>query len=391
MSMKRDDVLLLAVLFAVACPSTLPLVGNPTNWAAALLLCVPIFVPAAVARLRLSYLLALVVVLAALATVAGEFEVGGDLPLNPNAFGPFVRLAVCACAVACAVDPRAMHRKLLWIGTAASVFAIFQYVFPEVAEFTSRYYLGAERSTVFTEDFSGDSIVRVIGVYENPSSVALLAVVLILLSVHAYARHNIGRSTLALFLIVNLAAGVLSLSKIFFACLPLVMFQLVLLRFNKSGALAILVIALGAWLVFQVDDPLLELIRYSVNSALDPDAALKGRYLADQEQAVASSWLFGHGVVAVGGVNVNDSAYLVLGFLVGGFGIAVLALHLVYWIWRAKRSVPATFWLVLAALLIAGVGANSVLGFRVDILTTALVVSLCSPWRLLPRSRLAAC
>lgn len=391
MSIKRDDVLLLAVLLAVACPSTLPLVGNPTNWAAALLLCVPIFARAAVARLRLAYLLALVVALAALATVAGEFAGGGDLPINPNAFGPFVRLAVCACAIACAVDPLAMHRKLLWIGAAASVFAILQYAFPEVAEFTSRHYLGAERSTVFTEDFSSESIVRVIGVYENPSSVALLAVVLILLSVHAYARHNIGRWTLALFLIVNLAAGVLSLSKIFFACLPLVMMQMVLLRFNKSAALALVVIALGAWLVFQVDAPLLDLIRYALNSALDPDAALKGRYLADQEQAVASSWLFGHGVVTVADVNVNDSAYLVLGFLVGGFGIAVLGLHLAYWTWHARRSVPATFWLVLAACLIAGVGANSVLGFRVDILTTALVVSLCSPWRQWQRSRPATC
>lgn len=389
--MKRDDVLLLAVLLAVACPSTLPLVGNPTNWAAALLLGVPIFARATVARLRLTYLLTLVVAMAALATVAGEFAGGGDLPINPNAFGPFVRLAVCACAVACAIDPLAMHRKLLWIGAAASLFAIFQYAFPEVAEFTARYYLGDERSAVFTEDFSGDSIVRVIGVYENPSSVALLAIMLVLLSVHSYARHNIGRWALTLFLIVNLAAGVLSLSKVFFACLPLVLIQLVLLRFNKSAALALLVIALGAWVVFQVDDPLLDLIRYALISALDPDTALKGRYLADQEQAVSRSWLFGHGVVTVGGVNVNDSAYLVLGFLVGAFGIAVLGLHLVYWIWRARRSVPATFWLVLAALLIAGVGANSVLGFRVDILTAALLVSLCSPWRLLQRSRPTAC
>lgn len=378
MTVGRDDVLLLAVLVAVASP-TVPLIGNPTNLAAAMLLGVLIASGVTAARLRLVYLLALVLAIAALSTVAGALAVGGAYSINPNAFGPFVRLAVCGCAISCVDDALAMQRKLLWIGAAASVFAILQFVFPAVAEFASTHYLGAERSAVFTEDFSGDTIVRVIGVYENPSSVALLSIALILLSVHAYARKNLGRAALALFVIVNVAAGVLSLSKIFFAGLPLVLFQLLVLRFGKSMLAMLLSMAFAAWMVYQVDSPAFDVIRYALDSTLDPDAALKGRYLADQEEVVANSWLFGHGVANVEGVNVNDSAYLILGYLIGAFGVAVLVLHLVYWIWRAERRVPATFYLVLAAVLIAGVGANSILGFRVDILITALVVSLCIP------------
>jgi len=376
MTLGRDLVLLLAVLVAVACP-TLPLIGNPTNLAAALLLGVLFASRATALRLRLVYLLALVLGIAALSTVAGAFAVGGSYSINPNAFGPFVRLAICGCAITCVYDPLAMQRKLLWIGAAASVFAILQFVFPAVAEFTSIHYLGADRTAVFTEDFSEDSIVRVISVYENPSSVALLAIALILISVHVYARGTLNRWTLALFVIVNVVAGVLSLSKIFFAALPLVLIQLLVLRFGKSALAMLLLLAFGAWMIYQGGSPAIDVIRYALDSTLNPDAALKGRYLVDQEAVVANSWLFGYGVTNVEGVNVNDSAYLVLTYLIGVFGISVLMLHLVCWIWYARRWVPATFYLVLAALLIAGVGANSILGFRVDILITALVVLLC--------------
>lgn len=391
MTLGRDDVLLLAVLVAVACP-TVPLIGNPTNVAAALLLGVLIASRATAARLRLAYLLMLVTGIGALSTVAGAVAVGGAYSVNPNAFGPLVRLAVCGCAMSCVRDPLAMQRKLLWAGAAASAFAVLQFIFPAVAEFTSNHYLGAERSAVFTEDFSGESIIRVIGVYENPSSVALLAITLILLSVHAYARRNLGGWALALFVIVNMAAGVLSLSKIFFAGLPLVLIQLLVLRFGKSALAVLLALALGAWMIYQVDSPAFDVIRYALDSTFDPEAALKGRYLADQEEVVANSWLFGHGVANVEGVNVNDSAYLVLGYLIGAFGAAVLGLHILYWIWCARRSVPITFYIVLAAMLIAGIGANSILGFRVDVLISALAVSLCiSPITRHRPSRTNAC
>jgi hypothetical protein len=349
MTLGRDDVLLLAVLVAVACP-TVPLIGYPTNVAAALLLGVLMASRATAARLRLAYLLMLVTGIGALSTIAGAVAVGGAYSVNPNAFGPLVRLVVCGCVR----DPLGLQRRLLLIGAAASAFAILQFVFPAVAEFTSNHYLGAERSAVFTEDFSGDSIVRVIGVYENPSSVALLAIALILLSVHAYARRNLGGWELSLFVIVNAGAGVLSLSKIFFAGVPLLLIQLLVLRFGKSALVVLLALALGAWVIYHVDSPTLDVIRYALDSTLDPDAALKVRYLADQEEVVANSWLFGHGVANVEGVNVNDSAYLVLGYLIGAFGAAVLALHILYWILSARRSIRTTFYLVLAAVQVRG-------------------------------------
>ena len=75
MTLGRDDVLLLAVLVAVACP-TVPLIGNTTNVAAALLLGVLMASRATAARLRLAYLLMLVTGIGALSTIAGAVAVG---------------------------------------------------------------------------------------------------------------------------------------------------------------------------------------------------------------------------------------------------------------------------------------------------------------------------
>ena len=376
MKLHKDDALLFAVMLALASPA-LPLIGNPTNLAALVLFITLMGHAPGRARQRCLYLLALITALGSISTAVGAMKVVGSYSINPNAFGPFFRVAVCACAIASANHPVDMQRRLLWVGCAASLFAVMQYFSPEVSEFTSAHYLAAERSSVFTEDFSGESIVRVIGVYENPSSVALMALCLILVSVHSFAVGSLSRGTLALFVVVNLAAGILSLSKIFFAGLPILLAQLLVLRFGKSAALSLLALMAGAWATYALESPLVDVVRYAVESALDPDAALKGRYLADQEKVVSQSWLFGHGIASVQNVVINDSAYLVVGYLIGAFGAAVLGLHVAWWLWSGRRYVPFTLLLVLTALLLAGVGANSVLGYRVDIIVTALGVSLC--------------
>lgn len=376
MRLRKDDALLLAVVLAVASPA-LPLLGNPSNLATLILFVTFMQKAEDRARVRCLYLLLLILGLGCLSTVVGSVRVVGSYSVNPNAFGPFFRVAVCACAMACTDRPVEMQRRLLWLGCAASLFAVTQYFSPAVSAFTSAHYLAPERSSVFTEDFSGESIVRVIGVYENPSSVALVALCLILVSVHSFAAGNLSRRALAFFVVVNLMAGVLSLSKVFFAGLPILFAQLLVLRMGKAAVLLLLAAAAGAWAMHTMDSPLVDVVRYAVESALDPDAALKGRYLADQEQAVSQSWLFGHGIASVQDVVINDSAYLVVGYLIGAFGAAVLALHLAWWLWSGRRHVPVTLILVLAALLLAGIGANSVLGYRVDIMATALAASLC--------------
>lgn len=380
MRVRKDSWLLLAVVIAVACPVLpLPLISNPTNLATLILFAALIYTDDRSSLVRLSYLLVVLYVLIFISTIAGVVAAGGyTTTFNPNAFGPFVRIPVCFFALYCADDPIEMRRKLLWVGAAASGFAILQYFSPAVAEFTSIHYLSSERSSVFTEDFSGASIVRVIGFYENPSSVALLCIALILTSLYAFSKRQINRSTLLLFIVVHVAAGLFSLSKIFFAGLPLVLLQLTMLRYRKSAILMILVCIATVLTLYALDSPLVDVIRYALDATLNPDVALRGRYIADQNAVISRSWLFGYGAININfnDVMINDSVYLVMLYQLGLFGSAVLAVHLA-WLWqRRRRHLPPTLYFLVAIILIAGVGSNSILGFRVDILLTALCALL---------------
>jgi hypothetical protein len=377
MNMRKDLWLLLAVVVAVASP-TLLIIGNPSNLAALMLLSVLVWTGDRRSLMQFVGLLVLLLLLICASSLQGTVIAGGGQEINPSAFGPFMRIVICFFALRGADDPVRMLRRLLWIGACASAFAVSQYFSPTVAEFTSAHYLAPERSSVFTEDFSGESIVRVIGFYENPSSVGLLSIVMILFSLYAFSKGQMGRTALALFLIVHVAAGFLSLSKIFFGCLPLVLVQLVALRYRKSALAAFLLCLAGAAALYTLDDPLAEVIRYALSATLDPDIALKGRYLADQEAIISRSWLFGYGLVGTNEAIINDSAYLLTLYLLGLFGAVILASYVIWGLWSRHRRLPLTLHLVLLSILLAGIGANSILSIRVDILLAALCALLCS-------------
>lgn len=373
---RKDDWLVLAVVIAVISP-ILPLVGNPTNLAAIVMFIALMHSGNQRLLLGLVYMMCLLLLLVSASTMTGFFAVESAYTINPNAFGPFFRIAICFFALRAADDVASIQRKLLWVGFFASAFAVLQYFSLSVAEFTSKYYLAPERSAVFTEDFSGDAFVRVIGFYENPSSVALVSIALILVSLDAFSRGNLDRIALMLFVLMHVAAGLLSLSKIFFAGLPLVLLQLVALRFRKAALLAIILSCLVVALVYaSYESTLLDVIRYAFNATLDPDLALKGRYLPEQEAVISRSWFSGYGLINFDNVNINDSAYLVTLYLLGLFGGLVLVIHVLWGLW-SEGPLPLTLYLLLILILIAGVGANSILGFRVDIYLTALCAMLC--------------
>ena len=371
MSPSRRDVMLVLALVIAAVMPTLGGLGNPTNIAAVLMAAMVATARRPSFRLGAAYAIALTLVLATLSTLAGAINVGGPHAFNPNAFGPFFRIAICYVAVTSADDPVFVFRWLLRIGAAASAFAVLQYASPSVAEFTSQYYLSAERSSVFAQEFGDDLLVRVIGFYENPSSVALLAVVFIILSLTAYDRKAIGRGALWLFVAMHLGAGLLSFSKVFFACLPILLLQLVLTGHRKAALVAVAASIAAFWIAATIEHPLIDVLRYAFESSIDSEAALKGRYLAEQAAAIDNSWLFGYGAVSIEEVMINDSAYLTLAYLIGAFGLAVLAVHLAWALWRQRARTPVALYLVLAALGLAAVGTNSAIGFRADILVAA--------------------
>jgi hypothetical protein len=374
--MKRDHVLFLAIAVAVVCPA-MPGLGNPENIVAILLVIMALRSNSSASAIGFGTAILILATLASMSTVAGLLMISGSYSFNPNALGPYLRIAICFQALRYADDPAKLQRWLLWLGAGTSAFAILQFLSPGVvAAFTSAHYLSSERSSAFVQDFSGNSIVRVIGFFENPSSIGLLSIALILLSVRAYSVEQLSRKTLLLFVILHVAAGILSLSKIFVAGLPLLMIQLLLLRYRLAFFIIILLSFIGISFVLGSDAPLAHVVRYAFDAALDPDIALKNRYVDQALVVLDRSWLFGYGVVVVDNVIVNDSAYLEIGYRFGVLGGVVLATLLSWSLLRWKNTLPASLYLVLVIILIAGVGANSLLGFRVDIFLTAMCALL---------------
>lgn len=346
--------------------------GNPSNLAVLLLLACLVCGGRWEALRDFFYGVVLVGSLSLVSTVAGLLFANEAYIFNPSPFAVFLRIQICYLAIRSANDLKRMHPALLWMGLAASGFAVGQFYFPSFSDFTRTYYLAPERIAVFGDELDGAAIVRVIGPYENPSSVALAAIVLALFAIHMYWRKRLSFAGLLLCSALTLFTGLLSLSKIFFIAAPLLLLQLVALGYRRTAAAVIVSTFIAGEIFFAQDSVLVDVVRYSLNAAVDPTVALQGRYIADQMEALSKSPIFGYGLIELSNVVINDSAYLFLVYLVGGFGLCVLGSTILLWILRRRSSLSVTFFLTVATILLAGVGSNSILGYRLDIFLSAL-------------------
>lgn len=350
----------------------MPWLGNPSNLTALLLLACLIGGSRSGALRDLFYGLVVVVLLAMVSTLAGLLLAKDAYFFNPNPFVVFLRIQLCYLAIRSANDIPKMQSALLWMGVATSAFAVGQFYFPSFSDFTRTYYLAAERIAVFGNDLDSEAIVRVIGPYENPSSVAIVSSVLLLFTFHLYSQKKLSL-ILALFCsTLNILAGVFSLSKIFFITAPLLLIQLFALGYRWTAVVVILATLILAEIFFAQDNVLVDVVRYAMNAAVDPTVALEGRYLGEQLEAVSNSPIFGYGSIELSDVVINDSAYLSIVYLVGGFGLLVLIAILIMWILRRKSVLPVTFYLTVITILVAGIGSNSILGYRLDVFLSAL-------------------
>lgn len=375
MPSKYDRIVLGAIAWAVFSPA-IPGLGNPANSSVLILLLVMMAGRRMHELAGLMRGLVLILGLATVATLAGQHLMSGAWEFNVKPFVSFVRILVCYLAVRGLDDPVGLLRPMLAIGCVASVFGVAQFLFPVVSEFTSAYYLASERSAVFDVGATAGGIVRIISVYENPSSVGLLSIVLIILALHLHSRRRISTAAATLGIVINVAAGILSLSKIFFAGIPIVFAAMFAVGYGMVGFTSIAVTAACAVFFFALDSPLVAVVRYGLDAALDPEVALQGRYLAEQQSAISQSFLFGHGFLTPRAVIINDSAYLIVFYLVGLVGSTIFLGYLVWWIARRWRLLPATFYLTVLIVLIAGIGSNTILGFRIDIYLTSLCCML---------------
>lgn len=349
-----------------------PLLGNPSNLTALLLLGCLIFGTRGRALRDLFYGMLLVASLAIVSTVTGLLVANGAHALNPNPFAVFLRIQICYLAIRSANDVGKMQPVLLWMGVATSAFAVGQFYLPSFSDVTRTYYLAAERIAVLGTDLDGGAFVRVIGPYESPSSVALVSVLLLLFAFHLYSQKRLSLIWVLFCSAVNILAGLFSLSKLFFITAPFLLVQLFALGYRRTAVMVILATLAVTGIFFTQDSLLVDVVRYAMNAAVDPAVALEGRYLGEQLEAIFRSPVFGYGLIELSDVVINDSAYLSVVYLIGGFGLCVLGALLIVWTLRRLSVLPVTFFLMVATIMVAGVGANSILGYRLDVFLSAL-------------------
>lgn len=374
--MNRNSLITIAVSFAVVCPAV-PYLGNPANLSA-----LGFFVLLLLARKRsiLSYLVysaLLLLILAVISTIAGMSFAKGSYSLNPNVMGVYFRVALCFLVVASSTNHSALHQNLLLLGALSSAFGILQALVPAIADFSSIYYLSAERAAVLERNDYSTIIVRSISFFESPSSVGLMSIILLLLSLRSFLLGSIGAPTFFFFVGLHLLAGVLSLSKVFFVGLVIVaLYSAFLPKYRLVTPLTLVATVIAIVQLLPDASLYRDLIEFTADSAFDPSAAFDGRYLPEQLAAIQNSLLLGYGIVQFEGLIINDSAYLSMIYTFGLFGFFLIAIHLFALLLLHRSSVQPLLLLVIILILAAGVGANSLLGFRLDIYLTALMATL---------------
>ena len=207
-----DRSVLAAISIGIFAPAV-PGLGNPSNLTALLLLGCLIGGSRSRALRDLFYGVMLVSALAIVSTVTGLLLANGAYLFNPNPFGVFLRIQICYLAIRSATDIKKIQPALLWMGVATSAFAVGQFYLPSFSDFTRTYYLAEERIAVFGTDLDGDALVRVIGPYENPSSVALVSVLLLLFAFHLYSQKRLSLIWVLFCSVVNILAGLFSLDR----------------------------------------------------------------------------------------------------------------------------------------------------------------------------------
>lgn len=350
--------------------------GSPSNIATMLLLLGLVFSRQWIELVYLTYGVMVIIFLITISTINGYINTDEAYHFNINPFVVFLRIQICYLALRRVNDLKVVQRAILWVGTLASFFAIGQFYFPIFRELTLLHYLAPERQSVFNMDIYGDDLIRIIGTFENPSSVALVSIALIIFAMHLYLSNVIGLRLAVALSLCNLFAGLLTLSKIYFLILPLFVFYLFAYRFYKTLSLIMLIIIFaGSWFFVQ-DNVFVDVIKYALNSATNFPLAFDGRYTSEQIATVEKSLFFGYGLISLNNIIINDSIYLTLFYLIGGIGFSFIAVFLITWIAKKRRSLPLSFYLIVFAVLLAGLGSNSIIGYRVDIIISSMCASL---------------
>jgi len=89
--------------------------------------------------------------------------------------------------------------------------------------------------------------------------------------------------------------------------------------------------------------------------------------------------IFGYGIVEINDVNINDSMYLGIVYKIGFFGLFIILSKIFFLIINRIDILPISFYFVMFVILISGIGSKAIMGFRLDIYLTALLVTSIFP------------
>jgi hypothetical protein len=370
LKLQYDRCIVFAIGLGLFMPATSWL-ANPSNLTAILLFFCLILFRKRKALKDLFFGIFLISSLAIISSIVGFIVANKMYDLNPKPFMVFLRIQICYLALRHTVNSQSIKFSLLWIGLAAMIFAIAQFYIPSISIFTQKYYLAEERAALFENTNYENTILRATSFYESPSSVALVSIALSIFALHLYSTEKFAVIRVLPIWFICMMAGIFSFSKILIFA-PFVLLQLFFLGYRWATFISLLTIFIAGKIFLTKDFLLVDLLKYTVNSAISPSSALDGRYLDTQLDIILNSPIFGYGIISTSDVVINDSVFLVLFYLIGGFGFCVLSTLLGIWIFRRMTCLPFSFFLIVGLFIFAGLGSNSILGYRVDIFLTAL-------------------
>lgn len=373
--MKKDKIALIAVLCAVFCPA-LPILGNPENISALIFLFLIINSKNAIVIRGLIFSVITLSLLFFLSSLFPVFiEEYGQLTFSINSIGVYFRIIFCYLAILLIKNPKEFQRNLLIIGILSCLFAILQSYSDVAITITKKFYLNEERVSVFNFESHEESVIRPISFFENPSSVALVSIVSLLMAIKLFSIGVINKFLYLLCMIIAMISGFLSLSKIIIFGIPLIFLELIILKQKKILIFVLSILSIAAIILIANGNILVDLLVYTINSSFELSSAFNGRYNDEQINTIINGIFFGHGFFSNNSVIINDSLYLILLYTFGIIGTLLIAIALFYILFIKDGQIDFSYYCIFLIIALSGIGSNSIIGYRVDIFLTALLTT----------------
>ena len=305
--------------------------------------------------------------------------------INMVAFYNFLRygalLLIGANLNATSDDIQKFNKIIFYCSIPIALLAIGLVLGNGVASSITEYYTSPTRS-VFTTQLSNIDkgfLFRSIGVFENVSYYSSFILVILTLGItfilNQYENLNPSEKWLvALTMILNMIAGISASSLTFYAGFGILLAFLWIKRpivTTKIFLVSFIVIYISIVFFFKnllsANQQYLDSFTYLYQGLIGGDKiserySLTSRENGDLGTLLGHSWIQGNGFRVFDKIIVNDSLYLEFLYEGGIIGVILLALFLgtvLFYIFKSSTIRSKRIYLILAVLLISGLGCNT--------------------------------